>query len=53
MVHGLGLRVQSLNLVLRVKRRVFRVGRRPDAGEGVSAVDLVEVVTLRTLNPRL
>jgi hypothetical protein len=29
-----------------------RIGHRPEAGEGASAVDLVEVVTLQTLNPR-
>ena len=31
---------------------VLKVGHRPETWEGASAVDLVEVVTLQTLNPR-
>ena len=55
-VQHFGLRVRGsesriLDSVLRVYRKVFRAGHIPEAGEGASAVDLVEVVHPPNLEP--
>jgi len=55
-VQHFGLRVRGsesriLDSVLRVYRKALRAGHIPEAGEGASAVDLVEVVQPPNLEP--